>query len=255
MRTMFDGVTASNLPADAQMVAGYLNGKYAWSAGDWARFPHAVKIGISVRSNLYVGQVLDVEDGDATATGAVDWVRHRRAAGADPTVYCNASTWPSVRSAFRNAGVAEPHYWIAKYDRNPALMSGAVAKQHTNTKGWDQSSVADYWPGVDGPTTTTTEEDEDMTTTAPAGTNEHVNLFVKGKSQLYLVTSYKDTLACHQIDFFKDTGSNPAGDGTGGGFMNVGIDPNRPGPLPIPAGAVMCTIRYTASHAWGIGVA
>jgi hypothetical protein len=37
--------------------------------------------------------------------------------------------------------------------------------------------------------------------------------------------------------------------------MDIGIDPNRPGPLPIPPGAVMCTIRYTANHSWGVGVA
>lgn len=149
MRTMYDGITPSRLPADAQLVAGYLTGPYAWKASDWARFPNVPHVQIATQSTYNVGNCLDVETGDATPTGAVQWVKNRRAAGVDPSVYCNASTWPAVRTAFAAAGVAEPHYWIAKYDQNPALPAGAVAKQHTNTTGWDLSSVADYWPGVD----------------------------------------------------------------------------------------------------------
>jgi hypothetical protein len=75
----------------------------------------------------------------------------RRAAGADPTIYCNASTWPAVRAAFAAANVAEPHYWIAKYDGDPTIPAGAVAKQYRGdvAPGYDVSSVVDYWPGVD----------------------------------------------------------------------------------------------------------
>jgi hypothetical protein len=149
MRKMYDAVTPANIPPDAQLVAGYLTGPYAWKASDWARFPNVPHVQIATQSTYNVGNCLDVETGDATPTGAVQWVKNRRAAGVDPTCYCNSSTWPSVRAAFQAAKVPEPHYWIAKYDQNPAIPAGAVAKQHTNTAGWDLSSVADYWPGVD----------------------------------------------------------------------------------------------------------
>ncbi|MGH3437143.1 MAG: hypothetical protein ACRDRN_11830 [Sciscionella sp.] len=150
-RTMYDGIDAARLPVTAQLVGGYVDGNYRWSATDWARFPHAVKVRIAVFGDTDDGHVLDVEPGNATPAQSVDWVLMRRRAGADPTVYMNATTWPVVRSAFMARGVAEPHYWVAQYDGVAAIPAGAVGKQHTNDQaaGWDLSSVADYWPGVD----------------------------------------------------------------------------------------------------------
>lgn len=156
-RTMYDGVDASRLPANAQLVGGYVDGAYAWSAADWARFPRSVKVRIAVFSSTNDGEVLDVEPGNATPAESVDWVLMRRRAGADPTVYMNTSTWPTVRSAFSARQVAEPHYWVAQYDGITALPAGAVAKQYYNNNqaGYDLSVVADYWPGVDSTSGTT----------------------------------------------------------------------------------------------------
>lgn len=156
MRTMYDAVTPQNIliaNPNPQMVAGYLNGPYVWSDHDWGLFPNAVHVGISVRASFTEGDVLDVEPGDATPQDAVGWVKARRAAGADPSVYCNASTWPSVKTAFAAAGEPLPHWFAAKYDGVANLDStpGAVAKQHSGDvpPGIDISVVADYWPGVD----------------------------------------------------------------------------------------------------------
>jgi LysM repeat protein len=154
-RTMYDSTTAADIPTSAQMVGGYLPpNRYAWSAADWARFPHAVQVRIVIAASTNDGQVLDVEQGDATPTEAPGWARMRRAAGQDPTIYCNASTWGAVRSAFDAAGEPQPLYWIAQYDRNPSIPPGAVAKQyadpdHGSGGHWDLSIVADVWPGVD----------------------------------------------------------------------------------------------------------
>lgn len=159
MRTMYDAVTAANIPGDARMVAGYIDKirLEPWSAADWARFPSAVKVQIVKKASTNAGHVLDVEPGDATPAEAPGWVRMRRAAGADPTVYMNLSTWPAVRQAFIDQGVPQPHYWVAKYDGNPAWGAGwaelgCVAKQYAGdvSPGIDLSSVADFWPGVDG---------------------------------------------------------------------------------------------------------
>lgn len=150
MRKMYDAVTPTNIPRDAQIVAGYLNGKYAWTAAEWAMFPNAVHVRISVRAAFLDGHVLDVEPGDATPAESVGWVKARRAAGADPSVYCNRSSWPQVRAAFQLAREPEPHYWIATASGKLEIPAGAVAAQYLlDTDGVDRSAVADYWPGVD----------------------------------------------------------------------------------------------------------
>lgn len=146
---MYDAVTVSNVPASATLVAGYGDGYYQDVAGFRARFPHATIVEIAVSSHDNLGQVLDVETGDATPAEAPGWVQMRRAAGVDPTVYCNSSTWPAVQQAFAAAGVAQPHYWIAQYDGDPAIPAGAVAKQYADPGPYDLSSVVAYWPGVD----------------------------------------------------------------------------------------------------------
>lgn len=150
MRVFYDAVQPGNIPSTAAGVAGYVDGRYAWSAADWARFPNAVHVRIACFARTNDGHVLDVETGDATPTQAPGWVRMRRQAGVDPTVYCSLAWWPSVRAAFIAQGVPEPHYWIAAYPGNgPRLYAGAVAHQYANPGPYDLSVVADYWPGVD----------------------------------------------------------------------------------------------------------
>jgi hypothetical protein len=156
-RTMYDSITPTDIPLTAAMVAGYVDGPFAWSPAGWARFSSAVHVRIATRASTNDGHVLDVEPGDATATQAVAWVLMRRRAGADPTVYCGQSAWAAIQAAFAAAHVTQPHYWVAHYDGDPTIPAGAVAKQYTdppNSGGhWDLSAVADHWPGVDKETT------------------------------------------------------------------------------------------------------
>ena len=143
MRTMFDSVDPTRLPADAEMVAGYVDGAWPTYTGLLGRYPVVVSI---ATSSSHPADVLDVESGDATTAAAPYWVTAMRAAGrARPTVYCNASTWPAVRAAFTAVGVAEPDYWVAHYDNDPAVPPGAVAKQYRSdtAANLDYSSVAD----------------------------------------------------------------------------------------------------------------
>lgn len=153
-RTMYDSTAPFAIPPTAAMVAGYVDGRYVWSPAAWARFPNAVKVRIAVFASTNDGHVLDIETGDATPAQAPGWVQRRRAAGIDPSVYCNLSLWPAVRAAFHAANVAEPHYWVAGYPGGGAVIpAGAIAHQYADpaTSGgqWDLSVVADYWPGID----------------------------------------------------------------------------------------------------------
>ncbi len=148
---MYDAVTAWHIPPDARMVAGYVDGRYRWSDADWALFPEAVKVRIAVFADTDDGQVLDVERFDATPAQAVAWVQRRLDRGWLPTIYCSASSWPSVRAAFFLQGVHEPSYWIAAHPGEPGIPPGAVAHQYADTGLVDLSLVVDYWPGVDPP--------------------------------------------------------------------------------------------------------
>lgn len=153
MRKMYDSVTASDIPTNCDLVAGYIDGYYRWSDADWARFPNQVKVHIATNPATNDGIVIDTEQGDATPQTAVSWVQMRRRAGKDPTVYCSRSEWQAVIDAFNAARVPQPHYWIADYDNQQQLYAGAVAKQYADAAmvggHYDASIVADHWPGVD----------------------------------------------------------------------------------------------------------
>lgn len=157
---MYDSTRPAEIPADAQMVAGYVDGMYAWGPQDWARFPHAVHVEISAVGTDR-GTVVDVEVGCVwPPESAVPWVRRARARGVDPTVYCNWSNdLQHVKAAFIRAGEPEPHYWVARYDGQAEVPEGTVGKQYQAPEApgaaqagghYDVSSMADYWPGVDG---------------------------------------------------------------------------------------------------------
>lgn len=149
-RTMFDSITPSTIPADAEMVAGYVNGYWPTFADVCQRFPNARHVSIAV-TVVADAQVLDVEPGNARPDQAPAWVERQRARGGDPTVYCMQSAWPELRAEFSRQGVVEPHWWLAKYDGLRIIPEGAIAKQYGGESGpgYDLNVVADYWPGVD----------------------------------------------------------------------------------------------------------
>ena len=153
-RVMYDSIHASAVPKTAEMVAGYVDGLYAWTPADWALFPNAVKVRISVLGNP--AEVGDVENGALTIQQAI-----ARGYG---TVYCSLNNWAANRSAYQSMGKAEPLWWIADYDNVAQIPVGAIAKQFTDNppaNPYDTSLVADYWPGVD-PAPDPPQEEDDM---------------------------------------------------------------------------------------------
>lgn len=158
MRKMYDSVNANAIPTNAQVVAGYVDGRYAWTQADWNRFPSAVKVRISAIGATHNAHVFDVEPGCIwPPANVVPLVQRARAAGIDPTVYVNEmNDWGPTRAAFDRAGVAHPHWWVANYDGRPDYISaGAVARQYAHPPmlggaHYDLSAVVDFWPGVDG---------------------------------------------------------------------------------------------------------
>jgi len=132
-RDLYDSTNAGDIPASAGAVAGYVNGIYAWSAADWARFPSAAKLGIAISADFNGGVVLDIETGDATPAQGPGWVRMRQTAGVGrPCLYCNLSTMPAVIWYCSNAGLVlgtDYSLWIAHYTGVPHGIDGASAVQ------------------------------------------------------------------------------------------------------------------------------
>lgn len=149
MRTMYDGITPANLPSGGDLYAGYVDGRWPDAAAIAERFPGKPVVRIATSTSTNDGVVGDGPPDNGTWAQWVAWTVRRRAAGADPTVYTNASSWSAGIQAFKDAGVAQPHWWIAHYDGDPTIPAGAVSKQYASNASYDTSSVADYWPGVD----------------------------------------------------------------------------------------------------------
>lgn len=149
-RTMYDSVSASAIPADAQMVAGYVDGAYRWSDADWARFPNAVKVRIATQPGTDDGDGCDVERGDLVPAQARTYIERRQAAGVpQPFVYCGLATVGQVQSACQGLLY---WLWIADWTGQPHPLSYAAAVQYADGKmlgtGYDLSIVyADQFPG------------------------------------------------------------------------------------------------------------
>lgn len=149
-RIMYDSVDVAGLPTGGDLYAGYVDGIYKNDTAIKARFPNVPFVGIAVTASTNDGIVLDVERYDATPDQAPAWVKMRRLAGVEPSVYCSEDAWATVKGAFAAAGITEPPYWVAAYPgAGPGIPLGAVAHQYADMGGYDVSTVADYWPGVD----------------------------------------------------------------------------------------------------------
>lgn len=163
-RLMYDSTSPWDIPRDAEMVAYYVDGLYAWPQSWLDMFPNAIKVGISAigRNTAVVG---DVEVGCIwPPRNAVPWVQRARRDGYDPTIYVNElNDWGPTRQAFRDAGEPEPHWWTARYNGVRQIPAGAIGRQFAHPhdgdgvanypwetgKHYDLSIVADFWPGVD----------------------------------------------------------------------------------------------------------
>lgn len=158
---MYDGINslaegiAKSFP-DAAMVAGYVNGDYAWTQAEWDLFPHAVKVQISVTASANAGDVLDVESGNATPAQTAGWIKTRKAAGYyRPTIYCSLATVPAVRQGTGAYILGEDYdIWVADWTGSPHEVTApgtptatCSATQYENTADYDASAVYDDgWP-------------------------------------------------------------------------------------------------------------
>jgi hypothetical protein len=122
---MYDSNRPALIPADPEMVAGYVDGSAQWPADAWDRFT-CPKVRISVEpfdsrhqatgypfGNYHAASVIDVETGAFSPAAAARFVPARNVFRPDTaTVYCNKSTLPAVLRACRG----EKYFvWLAWY--------------------------------------------------------------------------------------------------------------------------------------------
>lgn len=121
--TMYDAVTVTNIPAGAQAVAGYVNGRYQTVHELEARFPRAKLLTIAVTADADA-DCLDVENGDATPEQAPQWVHRQLARRVKrPCIYANRSTMPAVWAALTRVGIErdEVRLWVADWTGEPHI--------------------------------------------------------------------------------------------------------------------------------------
>ncbi len=124
---MYDSVTAADIPSDAKVVAGYVDGDYAWSQADWDRFTQAVsKITITTLGGQ-VADVCDCETGDLTPDMAAGWIQQYPG----NIVYCNRANVPAVMDAMTRAGLGQINgegfnqyrLWVADWTGQAHMVS------------------------------------------------------------------------------------------------------------------------------------
>ncbi|HEV2452154.1 MAG TPA: hypothetical protein VGS62_09520, partial [Streptosporangiaceae bacterium] len=137
--TMYDSVTWEAIPANAEVVAGYVDGDFAWPPAAWERWPGADKVLITVSGSL-TGNVADVEAGDMTPAQAAEWIRAKHSAGMrGVTIYCSRSDLGAVRTACKGQAY---YIWVADWTNSPHEIAGTVATQYQNVgTSYDLSMV------------------------------------------------------------------------------------------------------------------
>ena len=136
---MYDAVTPHNIPESAEVVAGYVDGNFAWPPEAWHRWPDALKVLITVFGSTE-GNVADVESGNMTPGEARKWIEAKHREGMhESTVYCSRSILEEVRAACRGLDYS---IWVADWTGSPHQVPGTVATQYKNVDNAYDLSMA-----------------------------------------------------------------------------------------------------------------
>ena len=132
---MYDAINWQAIPADAEAVAGYVDGaKSQWPAEAWQRFTRArVLLHICTWGPRNLGDTLDIEEGDSVPEDARPWALNALQRGvARPKLYMALSDLPRVKALCADLPCL---YWVAHPTNVPHIPKGADACQW----GWSSS--------------------------------------------------------------------------------------------------------------------
>jgi len=140
---VYDSVTPGTLPS-SQAAAVYADGAYAASASQMSG--HHSVLWIDTNGSVPNANVLDVEPGDATPSGAATWVQSHlsKQPNSVAIVYTMRSDWSAVQSAIGGLPSWEQghvRYWIADPTGVPHVVPGSAATQWYWGSNYDISTA------------------------------------------------------------------------------------------------------------------
>jgi hypothetical protein len=165
---MRDSTTAGDIPVHGtQLVAGYINGNFAWSAEHYARFPGVPHVFIDIHGDNPHAGVVDVEPGCVAVERAPGWVKARHKLLPDayaPIIYANRSTLTPLFNVLEAEGlhvVRDFRLWIATLDgtRKVDDMTGVTAVQYKRARAKNNDGS---WAEPPGPAVTEGHFDESL---------------------------------------------------------------------------------------------
>lgn len=127
---MFDSVNPGAIPADAQLVAGYVDGNWKWPADAWDRWPHAAKVRISNTPPRDIADcsVADIETGALRLADARPFIEARnRFRKGTATIYADMAHLPYIGKAC--AGL-DYNVWAAWWAGLPTEAEIADIRSH-----------------------------------------------------------------------------------------------------------------------------
>jgi hypothetical protein len=145
--TMYDSTNVDNIPANAEAVAGYVNGAFANFDELVHRFPHAKHLSIAVTADVDADG-LDIENGDATPAEAPGWVRKQHARGKKrPILYIETSRVAELIQILTDAGIKRDEYliWTAHYTNEAHIEDGSDATQYEDHDELYDVSLCHSW--------------------------------------------------------------------------------------------------------------
>jgi hypothetical protein len=151
---MYDSISASSIPPNATLMAGYINGKAQWQSYYQMAIDHpndtvlSISVAAHGTSGYVASDILDIENGDASPDDAPGWTTAMRALNRPIiTNYCSRlGTWPATQKAYKTQNVLPPDFWIADYTTQPHLVPGSVATQWIDAGPYDISLTNGTWP-------------------------------------------------------------------------------------------------------------
>lgn len=156
--TFYDAASAGNVPAGADAVAGYVDGRFR-SLPDLRRMHPGVpwlSICVAVSSQA---MVLDVEAGDATPGAAAEWVKAQHGRGVKrPAIYCSLTVVPALELELRALSIRrnQIRLWTAHWTGRAHICSnecgvtmeerpGATQYQNDVGHGYDLNLTSTGW--------------------------------------------------------------------------------------------------------------
>ena len=162
MLTMYDDINLDAIPADAQAVAGYVNGRWPNYDESVRRFPKAKHLSIAV-SSAADADCLDVERFDATNAVAPGWVKRQLKRGVHrPVLYTSVSNVAALLRELSSSGVqrSQVRVWSAHYTERahlcgpscgfgmPTVADATQWTSHSHGRSLDQSLCSDTFFGL-----------------------------------------------------------------------------------------------------------